>query len=60
MENSGAEETTNAQTLLLGKSIGYVRCRCRGRHLELWKLTSDELVTLAKAPDLWLFITNTF
>jgi len=30
MENSGAEETTNAQTLLLGKTIGYVRRRCRG------------------------------
>jgi len=30
MENSGAEETTNVQTLLFGKCNGYVRCRCRG------------------------------
>ena len=29
MENSGTEETTNAQTLLFGKSTGYVKRRCR-------------------------------
>jgi hypothetical protein len=56
MENSGAEETTNAQTLLLGKCIGYADAEAPSR---IMKATSDELVTLPKRLDLWLFITST-